>query len=534
MKSILKSVLIIPAMVLALVSDAQVPVLSSYPSASSTILLDFDGHTVNGSSWNISGPIVCDATTLNTAQITEIFNRVAEDYRPFNVNITTDETKYTAAPLNKRIRVILTISNAWYGTSAGGVAFVGSFIWGDDTPCFVFTALLNNNAKNIAEAAAHESGHTLGLFHQAKYDVNCNYVSDYHSGTGSGEIGWAPIMGVGYYRNFTIWHNGPNPYGCNNVQNDLDVITAPANGIIFRTDDHNSAFNQATNAVFSSNQFTVNGVIETNTDQDLIRFILPLSGRFVLNAVPYNVGTGNSGSDLDMQVTLFNSSQTQINIYNPGALLSSVIDSVMSAGNYYLRIEGKGNENAPAYASLGSYALQGSFTAGNPLPLRKLELRGTLNGNRHQLNWIIDADEQVTDLSLEIMTDGRNFSPLYKSGVEARSFAYTAYLTNMAQYRLNVIFDNGRQYYSNIVSLKGNANTPKPQLAGNIIYANSITVSSPGNYKYSVSDVNGKIISRGTINNGISTITAPGLVNGLYLIRFSTDEQEWIEKIIRQ
>lgn len=535
MKNILKSVLMIPAMVLAMVSSAQVPVLNSYPTATPTILLDFDGITVTGTSWNILAPVItCEAAALNTTQITEIFNRVAEDYRPFKVNVTTEEAKFTAAPANKRMRVILTISNAWYGNGAGGVSFIGSFATADDDPCFVFTALLNNNVKNIAEAASHEAGHTLGMYHQSKYDASCNYVSDYNSGAGSGEIGWAPIMGVGYYRNLTLWHNGPNPYGCAQIQNDLDMITSAANGIVFRTDDHNSAFNQATTTNFTNNQFTAAGIVERNTDQDLFKFTMPTNGRFTLNAVPYNVGAGNSGSDLDLQVTLFNSSQTLLNIFNPGTLLSSVIDTVMNSGNYYLRVEGKGNAYTSSYASLGSYSLQGNFSSGNPLPLRRLELSGSLNGSKHQLKWIIDADEQVTDLSVEIATDGRNFNPLVKSGNDDRAFAYTPFVANTAQYRLNVTFDNGRQYYSNIVSLRGNANIPKPQLAGTVTYNNSITVSSPGNYKYAVHDMNGRIVSRGTLNNGVNKITSANLVSGIYIIRFANDEQQWVEKFIRQ
>src|SRR5690606_33653637 len=143
------------------------------------------------------------------------------------------------------------------------------------------------------------------------------------------------------------------------------------------------------------NSFTVNGIVERNTDQDMVKFIQPEAGEFKLDAVPYNVGTGNSGSNLDLQVSIFNSAQVQIATYNPGTLLSSVIDTLLDAGTYYLRIEGRGNVYAPNYASLGSYALTGTFTAGNPLPLRRLELTGNVNGDAHMLNWLIDADEQV-------------------------------------------------------------------------------------------------------------------------------------------
>ena len=140
-------------------SFAQVPTLSSYPSASAVLFLDFDGHTVNGTSWNTSGPIFAVPSNMNATQITEVFNRIAEDYRPFNINVTTDSTKYLAAPVKQRMRVIMTITWEWYGR-AGGVAYTNSFTWGDNTPCFVFTSLHEYNTKNIAEAGAHEAGHT--------------------------------------------------------------------------------------------------------------------------------------------------------------------------------------------------------------------------------------------------------------------------------------------------------------------------------------------------------------------------------------
>jgi hypothetical protein len=532
MKKLFYHSLIILLLACSKMSQAQVPLYSSYPSASAVIFLDFDGHTVAGTSWNYNGPIQCGASGLDNTKITEIFNRVAEDYRPFNINITTDSTKYLAAPLNKRTRVILTVSSSWYG-SAGGVAFVNSFTWGDDTPCFVFSALLNYNVKNVSEATAHEAGHTLGLYHQSLYDAACTKISDYYSGVGSGEIGWAPIMGVGYYRNFTLWNNGPNSFSCTNFQSDLDIITT-LNGFSYRNDDHTNVVASATAANFVSNQFTINGVIERNTDQDLIRFIMPETGRFQLDAVPYNVGTGNSGSDLDMQVTLYNSAQVALSIYNPGALLSSVVDTVLDGGTYYLRVEGKGNLYAPAYASLGSYSLQGRFsTDGVPLPLHKLELTGALTGDKHKLNWDIIADEQITQLIVEIATDGRTFSKLTQTTTDARSYIYRPSVNTSAQYRLNVTFDNGRQYYSNVVTIRQNSSV-RPQLMGNLITGSTIAVSSPGIFGYMVYDMNGRTIVKGQLQNGTNTIVASGLVKGMYMIRFSDNEQQWTDKIIRQ
>lgn len=537
MKTIIRSIITVLSLTGTLMIHAQVPLLNSYPSAEAVIFLDFDGHTVNGTSWNYNGPIVCGTAGLDNSKIIEIYSRVAEDYRPFNLNITTDSSKFLAAPSNRRMRVILTVSSSWYGTS-GGVAFINSFSWGDDNPCFVFSALLNYNVKNIAEAASHEAGHTLGLYHQSSYDANCTKLSDYYAGQGSGEIGWAPIMGVGYYRNFTLWNNGPNSYGCNSLQNDLDIITSSNNGFGYRTDDHFNSFDGSTIVSFpnnqftgfSNNQFTVSGVIERNTDQDMFRFIVPATGRFQLDAIPYNVGSGNSGSDLDLQVTLYDNTQTILNTYNPGTLLSSLIDSTLAAGTYYLKIEGRGNQYAPAYASLGSYSLLGRTTPGTSLAVQRLELNGQLDGNLHKLNWVVEADELIVKQTLEVSTDGRNFQSLTQPLNDERSYAYNPNNTTPAQYRLKVIFTGSREYYSNTVTIWNN--TPRPKLRGSIAGNNQILVTSPGDYDYWVVDMNGKTILKGKLINGANNISLNGVASGLYMIRFADNRQYWTDKFL--
>jgi hypothetical protein len=531
MKTNCKSLLVALFCAGATTTQAQVPLYSSLPSAPAVIFLDFDGHTVEGTVWNYDGAILCGASGLDNTKITNTFNRVAEDFRPFNINVTTDSTKFLAAPISKRIRVIVTISHEWYG-SAGGVAFVGSFNWGDDTPCFVFSGLLNYNTKNISEAISHETGHTLGLYHQATYNASCVKTSDYNYGQGGGEIGWAPIMGVGYYQNLTLWYNGPNSFGCTSFQSDLDIITT-SNGIGFRSDDYSSSFAAAANIPLVANQFTLNGIIEQNADLDMIKFTQPSYGRFQLNAVPYNVGTGNSGSNLDLQITLYNSAEVEMNVYNPGTLLSSVIDTILLPGTYYLKIEGRGNMFAPNYASLGSYSLEASFTAGTPLALRKLELQGEVVSDRHRLHWLIDADEAVTTQILEVSTNGRQFSPVTQTANELRSYSYKPNTTTTAQYRMNVTFDNGRQYYSNIVSLRSPGSGNRPKLISTLT-TNQVQVASPGNYQYAVYEYSGRAVSSGQLANGLNTINTGTISRGMYFIRFSAGNEQWTDKFIKQ
>jgi hypothetical protein len=514
-------------------ASAQTPQLSSYPSAKAVIFLDFDGHTVEGTSWNWSLPVIeCQPSGLDAAKITEVFNRVAEDFRPFNLNVTTDSAYFLAAPAERRMRVIITTTSAWYGNSAGGVAFISSFTWGDDQPCFVFSASLGYNTKKISEAASHETGHTLGLYHQAQYDVNCNKLTDYNAGQGSGEIGWAPIMGIGYNQNFTLWSNGSNSLGCTNYQSDLDIISSTGNGFGFRGDDHSDSAANATPVFLVNKQFEIAGIIQKNTDQDMFRFSMPERARVRLDATPYNVGNSNEGSDLDIQISLYNASNVLLNIYNPGTLLNSTIDTILNPGSYYLKIEGKGNIYAPSYASLGSYDIKATVEGGILFPIRLVKLQ-TLNiRNQLQFRWNVEADEKIKGQTLEVSTEGRPFEPLAEMGAEDRSYSYNINSTTQSQYRLNILFENGKHNYSNIVIPSG-TETDRPKVMGNVIHSGTISVQCYANYQYDIIDLNGNIITKGQLAIGTNKIKIPATIPGIYLLRTNGNNQQWIEKLLR-
>lgn len=90
---------------------SQIPVLNSRSSATAVLYLDFDGHSDNSGSWDnwgFSNPIVTAASTMNSSQITEIHQRVSEDFIVFNINVTTSSSVYSAAPSNLRQRIVIT------------------------------------------------------------------------------------------------------------------------------------------------------------------------------------------------------------------------------------------------------------------------------------------------------------------------------------------------------------------------------------------------------------------------------------------
>jgi hypothetical protein len=263
---------------------------------------------------------------------------------------------------------------------------------------------------------------------------------------------------------------------------------------------------------------------------------MPANGRLQIDAVPYNVGTGNAGSDLDMQVSLYNEQENMLSIYNPGALLSSVADTQLNAGTYYLKVEGKGNQYAPAYASLGSYSMHAKIELGGPavLPLRRLELRGSSYASKHQLSWQVDVDEPIVQQTLEISTDGRSFHTLADPGTGARSYTYQPVGTPTARYRVNISLEDGHRYYSNVITLQNNETINWPRLTGNPVQSNTIYVSSPGNYSYTLLDAHGSLIASGKLSSGLNTINAPHLLPGMYLIRYTGQDGQLTEKLVRQ
>lgn len=324
-----------------------IPSLQSRPEATAVVYLDMDGQTVTDSHWNGGQTIVAASPSFSSSRAQAIWERVSEDYRPFHINVTTDENVYLSAPQNRRIRCIITPTGAWYG-NAGGVAYVGSFRWNGDTPCWVF----QTGEKSAAEAISHEVGHTVGLGHDGK-----SPDTEYYSGHGSGVTGWAPIMGVGYYKDLVQWSKGEYT-DANNTQNDLSIITASNNGFGYRADDYGNNWQEAT--ALSSGSFNLHGVIERNSDVDAFLFTVE-SGNVTITVDPTA-----KAPNLDILAEIRNSSSALIASSNPSGTLNASFSETLPYGTYVLLISGTGKGDPLGtgytdYASLGTYTLSGTI-----------------------------------------------------------------------------------------------------------------------------------------------------------------------------
>ncbi len=354
--------------------------LHSKPGSNRVIYLDFNGYEAVNTAWyagtltaqayDVDGnPKAFSETELNN--IREIWQRVAEDYAPFDVDITTEEP---AADVLRRT----SSGDAQFGTRAvitrsmpqlcsqtcGGVAYVNVFSYYSSTtpdryqPAWAFFDKLGNGyPKYVAEAISHEVGHNLNLNHDG------NASTGYYAGQGSGTTGWAPIMGVGYYKPVTQWSRGEYP-GANNLQDDIAVINAA--GTMLRPDDFPSTTATAAPLAGDSGAVLQDGIIERSTDVDVFAFSTGGGN------VQFNVAPDQIAPNLDILLKLIDAKGNTVAQSNPIDSLSATLNTTLAAGQYFLQVEGVGKGDLTTgysdYGSVGRYRITGSYPALALLP----------------------------------------------------------------------------------------------------------------------------------------------------------------------
>lgn len=351
--------------------------LHSLAGADRTVYLDFDGAGVGyvdpiGGAWdrgytggdgtaepyNTEGLAgtdgVADFSPTELAEIRSIWQRVAEDFAPFAIDVTTEPPpaeavdRSSASDLRFGTRVVLTSSATTCG--CGGVAYVGVFDQdGSGTsghayyqPAFVYS----KGAKAAAEAATHEAGHNLGLSHDG------TRTTGYYRGHGD----WAPIMGVGYDKPITQWSRGEYS-GASNREDDF--VVARANGGELRSDD------VATTGTLSTTAPT-DGVIGSRTDTDVFTLNVAAAAVFSFAVEPSAVSP-----NLDVKATLSGDTgdiATDDPLSGPGpdadraVGLGARLSAQLAPGTYRLTVDGVGARDPLStgysdYGSLGHYRI---------------------------------------------------------------------------------------------------------------------------------------------------------------------------------
>jgi len=333
------------------VTNVVVPILSSKPSSINQIYLEFRGLTVQDPMWNGGKTIVATPPNYTTAQIIDVYNVVVARYAAFDVNVTTDLERYTKAKPNTRTRVIFTTNDSWL-PNCGGVAFISSFKlagsgwYSSNVPCWAFTRTFGNATKNVGEVAAHETGHTLGLFHDG------TATSPYYYGQGN----WAPIMGCAYGKTVVQFSKGE--YTGANVKQD-DIATVRANLSMGSLVVAPSVSFILTSGTFNKIENIIAGSLDIKT------YTIPIVslGTLTVTASP----TLYSAVDLTLQL-LKNGSM--IATVDPVNTQAATLNVPVTSGTYTLRVVPSGNNDPKntvysSYGSIGAFTLAGSLTFTN-------------------------------------------------------------------------------------------------------------------------------------------------------------------------
>jgi subtilisin-like proprotein convertase family protein len=330
--------------------------LHSNITASKKIYLDFDGQNIRNTPWNgtdfgniINLPFSLDGDLAHFSSdeldtITSIWERVSEDFSPFDVDVTTEDPglnaiKNTGGNDNQwGQRVVIGGKAAdWYtfvtGSSDAMAAISGSF-GGQvsanptvgDTMAFVFSDDLAASAstttpldKVLAEVVSHVLGTTLGLDDAGQTITNPNapppFITAVYPGHGSAATGWESIMGTafnnslgpdpnngaipGFDKELTQWSQGEYQFA-NPIQDELGAI---ASTLSYRADDHPDTIATANalgiDADFSTTNETVffdEGIIGEHpsvgvSDVDMFSFTVDgLGGILNLDVSPFDNG----------------------------------------------------------------------------------------------------------------------------------------------------------------------------------------------------------------------------------------------------
>ncbi len=343
----------------SMLSGLDIPVLHSNPVAPTTLFLDFNGHFEPnyGGYLNVTTPAYDfdgDRLTFSDAELASIqssWNSVAEDFAPFNIDVTTVEPAVLAegTPIANANGVALRVaiggtSADWYSGNAGGFGILNSFTSQIANVVYVFAQ--GNSGAGLGNIASHEAGHGFGLYHQSTYDANGVKTLDYNPGDYST---WAPLMGVSYSAGTVVqtWYNGPNSQGANVLQDDMAVLAGTTNGFGYRSDDHGNTTAAATALTVTSNTWSGAGIVGTNTDVDMFSFSVTTNDtyRIVVNGDMF-------AANLDVVLELRNSSGSLIGSANPQDTLNAEIRKGLAPGTYFLAVKSTGT-----YGWIGEYTV---------------------------------------------------------------------------------------------------------------------------------------------------------------------------------
>lgn len=423
-----------------ILSTSEFPPLHSNAGASKTLYLDFDGHfePVWGAFTDIDIPAYDsdgDPTIfgdLEVINIMEIWRRVAEDFAPFDIDVTTE------APDNfddtAHLRVAIGGDGAWTDGANAGISYINLFADAIPNVVFVFPDNLGmGNAKLVAEGISHESGHAFGLKHQSLYDDDGNLLDEYHAG----DLTRAPIMGDSYAAQRGVWWHGPSEESMSELQDDMALLAA---ALGWRADDVGDTPDDAVALTVHGATVSGAGIIGAMDDLDVWSFDTDEGAIMFQVTVPFGV------NNLDAKAQLLDAGgEVVVAWQDPETTYDVTLVATVAAGSYRLVVGSHG-----AYGDVGQYAITGLIVPVGSVVTPPTDLSvEILSPTEIDLTWQDNADDE-TGYIVEWSLDGAAWSTLAELDPDTVEFT-VAGLTPATTYHYQVyaVSDLATSGYSN-------------------------------------------------------------------------------------
>jgi hypothetical protein len=448
-----------------------VPAYSSRPGAPASLYLDFNGHfeaqwgsysNIDTPPYDIDGnPTAFSATELSNIQ--QIWSYVAEDFAPFNLNVTTVLPPSFANGV--ALRVAIGGNSAWAGGTYGGIAYIDAFTNSIVNTVYVFPANLGNGyPRYVADASSHESGHGFGLQHQSQWSGSTK-TAEYYSGPGDGT---APLMGNSYSATRSLWWYGTSSTSATSFQNDPAVIARTANGFGFRTDDHgNTAATATPLTVAGTGAVSGSGVIEQMTDLDYFSFST------AAGTITLTVDVAEPYRNLDARLELRDATGNLLASADPSTTFDATITYNGAAGSYRLVVASHGLSSSATSSNygfnVGQYTVTGTVVpTGSSAPAAPSNLVATaVSSSQINLSWTDNSSNEdgfkierlQGSVWTQVATVGANVTSWQDAGLTGNT-TYT--------YRVRAYNSSGDSAYSNTASATTPAAPTVPAAPSNL------------------------------------------------------------------
>ncbi|HAD61744.1 MAG TPA: hypothetical protein DCG12_21110, partial [Planctomycetaceae bacterium] len=347
-----------------------VPPMNSLQGAPVTVYLDFNGHIVQNPEIlaeredGIDQPFYVpafdtdgDRTSFSPeelVQIEELWARVAEDFAPFNVNVTTSDPFIYAN--RQAILVSIGGDGTWrgaVGTAGEGFAAFETFSSGTGDNNAVVFGENQPGMQRLAQATSSRVFEAMGLTEPAALpSAALTELPRAASVDTTRDLNAAPA-----------------------------TVASAANGIVFRGDEFSNNSANATLIGVGPGVEQVDGFIHLSTDEDWLRFrtlesnatisIRGLDLRFDPQGNPV-AGVTNPGSNLIPRLRIYDENLVQVGAINETvdttdpdiALLSGSVSLNLPAGVYFLQIDSE----SPVHGA-GQYTITLDGIDGTPVDL---------------------------------------------------------------------------------------------------------------------------------------------------------------------